>query len=361
MDPRKVVNFVRSAFECSVYLQPKDPGLTRDEVLEAGRRADLMPGELGDALQQLQCFPTDTKKLLPHDRHTWGMLIVSQDPEYRNFEAFDFVMLALRESIRSEGIKNARLEPSGLVERGVAQGFHALDVEVAIALLQMSQILTADNEGYVRFRQGKEQYALFRDQHRPLGGPTRNEARARAYPIVKDIIARRTDSRLPAAEPLDAFAHALDVLGYSPFRLWWTQMVSELRLSNTASAPTSGVVLAAALVEGALTFVVRHARSLKLGAFGSDDFAKDPRTWSINALITSAARGQEHAVLDPATRQRAEMLVQARQRIHAGRMLHDFPQGAPDLRPEEARDARMTAELVVRRVLDWLEKHPPPK
>jgi hypothetical protein len=40
-------------------------------------------------------------------------------------------------------------------------------------------------------------------------------------------------------------------------------------------------------------------------------------------------------------------------------MLSDYPVGAPDLRPEEARDAKATAELVTRRVLDWVDKYPP--
>jgi hypothetical protein len=40
-------------------------------------------------------------------------------------------------------------------------------------------------------------------------------------------------------------------------------------------------------------------------------------------------------------------------------MLSEFPDGVPDIRPEEARDARATAEHVVRHVLDWLQKFPP--
>jgi len=46
-------------------------------------------------------------------------------------------------------------------------------------------------------------------------------------------------------------------------------------------------------------------------------------------------------------------------RISIIRMLSDFLVGAPDIRPEEARDAKATAEQVVRRVLDWLQKFPP--
>jgi hypothetical protein len=40
-------------------------------------------------------------------------------------------------------------------------------------------------------------------------------------------------------------------------------------------------------------------------------------------------------------------------------MLSEHPAGVPDLRPEEARDANQTAELVVRNVLDWLDRFPP--
>jgi hypothetical protein len=51
---------------------------------------------------------------------------------------------------------------------------------------------------------------------------------------------------------------------------------------------------------------------------------------------------------------RAEGLILTRQRIHAGRMLPLHPGGPSDLRPEEARDAKATAEIVVRSVVDWL-------
>jgi hypothetical protein len=113
------------------------------------------------------------------------------------------------------------------------------------------------------------------------------------------------------------------------------------------------------LVEGALTFVVQHARNLNLGVFKSKDFDGAPRSWKIDDLVSSAASGSDTAILDIPTKNRAEILIKTRQRIHAGRMLSDFPNGVPDLRPEEARDAKMTTELVVRRVLDWLERFPP--
>ena len=69
--------------------------------------------------------------------------------------------------------------------------------------------------------------------------------------------------------------------------------------------------------------------------------------------------GGAAAILNPTVKLRAERLIVIRQRVHAGRMLSEFPGGPPDLRPEEAREARETAEIVVRSVLDWLSHHPP--
>ena len=133
------------------------------------------------------------------------------------------------------------------------------------------------------------------------------------------------------------------------------------RLGRTdpSSSPLAALVLAAALVEGALTFVVKHAQSRNLAVLGSTDFKKDPKTWKLEELLNSATRGGDTAILDPQTKNRADGLLQSRQRIHAGRMVSEFPKSVPDLRPEEAREGEAIAEQVVRRVLDWLAKYPP--
>jgi hypothetical protein len=134
------------------------------------------------------------------------------------------------------------------------------------------------------------------------------------------------------------------------------QTVSELRLSSPSTTPVAVTVLAAALVEGALTFIVRHARAK--GQFQAKDYERDPRTWKIDDLVASAASGGPNAILDLQARTRAETLIRTRQRIHAGRMLFDYPGGPPDLRPDEARDAKATSEQVVRAILDWLQRNP---
>ena len=285
-----------------------------------------------------------------------------QEPEYRNAEAFDFVFAQLSEAARAVGANAAAIDQSVIVERAVVAGISRRDIEVATTLLGLTnQIIIQD--GRLRHNSGRSSPSRSSQPWPSLPqamNSARRGARTQAYEIVRDIVERRADGRPKHAEPLDAFVEALGHLGYGHLRLWWMQVVSELRQTDPQLSPISVLVLAAALVEGALAFVVKHARARDLAVFQSKDFDGEPRSWRIDKLVTSAASGGDEAILDPATRHRADQLVLTRQRIHAGRMLSDFPRGLPDLRPEEAREARAVAEQVVRCVLDWLERFPHP-
>jgi len=364
-DNLKVQNFLKAALECSVYLAPTEPGLTYNELLEVGSRAGLQPGEISDALYHIatQHIGRPNARLLPNANAMvlWIHFMRPEEPEYRNPQAFDFVFEQLGASARAYGARSARLEHSVIVERAVANRIPRLDIEAAIRIMILTETLQ-ENEGILAFRPGKENLAPASTQtgQAPRMPIHRNESRARAYPIVKDVVARRTDGRPMSAEPLNAFAGVLEKLGYEPFRLWWTQLVAEYRQASRQTSSVTVTVLAAALVEGALTFVVRHARSLNLPVFRSSDFDGEPRTWKIEKLIASAATGGDAAILDQPTRHRAEGLVQTRQRIHAGRMLSEFPTGPVDLKPEQARDAETTAELVIGHVIEWLRRYPVP-
>jgi hypothetical protein len=355
-----VIAFLRAALECSVYVAPLEPGLTYDELIEVGKRVNLQPGEIGDALPRVATQRFGGGRLQPEPQHQhWNIFSLIEEPEYRNFVAFDFMYEEFNRLIRSEGAALALLERGVLVERAVAADITRHDIEVAITISLMTEQLV-EKKGFLTRPHGGIYGPLPTEQRRKaLGGVMHKKQRARAFPAVKDVIERRTDRRPKYAEPLDAFGDSLTELGYGPFRLWWTLLVAELRQSNAASNPVCTCVLAAALVEGALTFVVKHARSTGLGVLGSATFEGDPKTWRIDALVTSAGMGREAAMLNDAMRRRAEMLIGARQRIHAGRMLSDHPGGPPDLRPEQAREARETADLVVRAVLDWLNQYPP--
>jgi hypothetical protein len=357
---QEIAEFLRAALECTIYLAPTDLWLTYDEIIEIGTNAGYLKGEIGDAIPEITTpyFGQD-KRLKPneHNRHLWGIFVWRQNPDYRNYKALDLIVSELNQALREVGAANARMERATLVERAMAQNITRLDAQAAITLLVFSNTLN-EKDGVVWLKAGQLYEPLPSVQRESAsGGAMTSDARTRAYPIVKDIIERRSDGRASKIESLDAFGDGLAQLGYTEFRAWWSLTVSELRRTDPQISPVSTLVLAAALVEGALTFVVRFARERNVGPFRTSDFDKDPRSWKIDDLVKSATTGGEHAVFDSVIKARVDTIIRNRQRIHAGRMLSEYPRGVPELRPEQARDAKSVAEAAVRSVLDWLQKH----
>jgi len=360
---QRIARLLTAMLECSVYISPKKPGLTHQEILECGRLVGLQPGEIGDELPSVTTVYIGAKYILPdpHKVLIWIAPHILEEPDYRNVAAFDFWTTSMSESAKANGAAQARLDRDVIIARAEAQNISRLDMEAALAIEVLFERLVAKDNVITPVR-GSVAWPMLSEMMRIGGGARRhNESRAKVYPIVKDIIERRTDGRLAYAEPLDAFAEKLDMLGYKNFKLWWRQTVSQLRQSDTETTPVCVVVLSAAIVEGALTFVVKRGRDLGTGLFGSRNFDEPPHRWKIDDLVSGASAGQGNAILDYKDRPRVEVLIRSRQRIHAGRMLSEFPQGVPDLRPEEAREAKAIADLVVRRILDWLDNLATPK
>ena len=355
---QEIISFLKTALECSILVAPVDPGLTFDEICEVGKRAGYQEGEIGDALRYVTTRYFGEKRLLPDaDTTTSWVFFFREEPDFRNFQAFDFVVGELNALTKAVGSAHALIDRSVMVERAIAEGISRHDIEVAITYQVMSKTLT-EKDSILRLAHGGPA-GLPSQQLNSQRTTVRKPHRSRAFPIVKDVIERRNDQRPKFVEPFDAFAEELEKLGYGGFRLWWKQTVAELCQGNPNSTPVSILILSAALVEGALTFVVKHARNKGLGVFQSKDFDRAPRAWKLDDLVASAASGSDSAILTQQLKARTEILIYSRQRIHAGRMLADFPAGPLDLRPEEARDAKATSELVVRSVLDWLGKYPP--
>jgi hypothetical protein len=258
---RHVAALFQGALECSLVLAPREPGLTSQELLEVGRRCGLKDGEMNDVLQHATNYAAGTRRLLP-DKGTLEVFLFREEPELRNFDALDFVLSEMNDQIAEAGGRAARLDRDVLAERGAAHGLGRGDVDAAIALLVWADIWV-EKDGVLSSRYGNAYKPLPTEQRNQPGAPRQvyqRASRAQAYPIVQDVIARRTEGRLAHAEPLDAFAEQLDSLGYSKYRLWWTQTVRELRQLQPETASVATCVHAAALVEGRLTFVVRHAR-----------------------------------------------------------------------------------------------------
>ena len=350
-----LIELLKVAIECSVYVDPVDPGLSLDELVEVGKRLERQPGEIRDNTRFVQ-FGFSKGRLVP-DRNTaarWLFFSPQEDPDYRNIQAFDFVISELNKIVRANGAAGALLDRSVVVERAVAAGLSRQDAQITIACMVFSDQL-AEKGGQLHFPNfGQARQTPSEALKAGPRGTVQRPDRARIYPVVKDVVGRRVDGRPRYAEPLDAFAEELEPLGYKAFRGWWSQIVAELKRGDTNASPVSVIVMAAAVVEGALTFAAKHSREKGLDQFGSNNFDGEPKSWKLEHLVTSAATGGDRAILNAQSKARAEALLLTRQRIHAGRMLSMYPGGPRDLHPEEARDAKATAELVVRSILDWL-------
>src|SRR5580692_1714112 len=115
---QKLVEFVQAALECSIHLSPRDPGLTREELFEIGKRVDFEEGEIADALPSAGAQARlGNAKLKPHNRVTSSEFHFHEEPDYRNVAAFDLVVEQLQALARSHGAANAQLDRSVIVER----------------------------------------------------------------------------------------------------------------------------------------------------------------------------------------------------------------------------------------------------
>jgi hypothetical protein len=219
MMDQKVSSFLKAAIECSVYISPLEPGLTYDELHEVGKRVGYLQGEINDALLKTGIrLGVPRVTLTDQDATVWGMFF-PDEPDYRDYDALDFVFNQLNFLLRSEGEARAAIGRSVLVERATTQGIQRHNIEAAITWLLMAKQLTV-KDNLLRFgTQG-----TFARQLPSVSRGFHNHKRSRpdisrAYPIVKDVIERRTDGRHRRAEPLDAFAEELAKLGYEPFRM----------------------------------------------------------------------------------------------------------------------------------------------
>lgn len=353
---REISALLREALTCSIFVAPTDPGLDDKEILAIGKQAGYQDGEIWDAFQNISKQEFGRTRYVPtsHDL-VFNEVHEEQEIPLLNVDVANFIIEALNERAKADGIQSARLDRDATVERAIAAGHDRTKVEGAFTCLLLTEQLFADTRGIGTRQLSSMPIIPPRRRRSPYPAPVR----ATALGIVQDVVSRRTDGRPKHAEPLDAFPDALDSLGFRSFKVWWMQTAREMRSSDPTAAATARIVLAAALVEGALTFVVHHARSKGLAVFQSPDFQRGPETWKINDLIKSAATGGKDAVLTQDAKSRAETLARSRQRIHAGRMMVEHPGGPPDIRPDDARDAKTTAEMVTRQVLEWLGRNPP--
>ncbi len=142
MPEQRVKNFISEALECSVFLNPREPGLTFAELKEIGARAGFREGEIGDAFiaSGVHSVGRGSNRLGPdrQTRNAWKV-ILPEAPEHRNLEAFDLVYSEFIDLARNLGKAKAQIGRDSLVTRDVARGIPEADIEAAITILVFAE------------------------------------------------------------------------------------------------------------------------------------------------------------------------------------------------------------------------------
>ena len=102
-------------------------------MLEVGKRAGYQAGEVEDAVSRAgEHYPHSNKLITDwNTRQAWWHC-TKEEPDYRNFPAFDFVVSALNDRVRADGMRNAQVDRKLVVERAIASGHSRNDIEAAI-------------------------------------------------------------------------------------------------------------------------------------------------------------------------------------------------------------------------------------
>jgi hypothetical protein len=211
---QEIISLLKAALECSVYVSPRDPGLTYEELATIGTTAGYLEGEVNDALRHVGSRFYGVPRIAPaeQDIGQWAFYF-PENPEYKDYAALDFVFDELNLRLRSEGEARAQIERNVLVERAVAKGIERHNIEVAITWLVMAKQLV-EKDSILRFAHrgafARQLPSATRAMHQHVDAKPH---KARAYPLVKDVMARRGDGRPRHPEPLDAFAEELALKG----------------------------------------------------------------------------------------------------------------------------------------------------
>jgi hypothetical protein len=215
---RDVIEFIRCAIEASIYAAPRAPGLTHDEIREVAERAGYRPGEIADATHRACSVQWPDRRFGIQPQEVPVDFIWKFDPEYRSIDAFEFVSTYLRDLAREVGGTQARADRDVIVATGVARGLTAHDLEVTLTMLILARRLIKSKDGAYECATHNAHLPMPSEQRANAPPVMRNVPQPgrrfveHAYNIVKDVVARRTDGRAPAAEPIKAFEYALDGL-----------------------------------------------------------------------------------------------------------------------------------------------------
>lgn len=338
--------WIRASLIAAINVRPRDPGLTEDELrsLVVGREG-IGEGAFRDAVRQLDHYPRDSKRRLVARSTDLSELMINAAPipdEVRPRAALNALGTAFEALANEEGEGDA-------ADRGL---LHARctavppeDVDRALALLAAQDTLKETPTGFVR-RRSWPHYDRAQERDDFLGriaGPAKTLLGA-----VRDTFARRAGEHAPSDPPSDRFGRFLSKQGWTGFVSWWTQTLREMRSMVDTREPTSICVLCGSLLEAALVAIAKPAKDAT--EWRQKFLQNAPDKWKLGELIDQA---KEASVFTNDQFAHAQTLMNARNRIHAGKFAAGDTFNPPYTNAHEARLARDHLELLLGAILDW--------
>lgn len=339
---------IRGALIAAMNVRPRDPGLTEEELREVVVGRDgVGEGAFRDALQGLHEPERDAGGGWVVRGRDVSMLMTGHivlPDDIRPREALNALATAFDEVANTEGSQAAAPRTMLYAKCPAAQ---PQDIDRALALLKAQTTLKETPEGFVRTRSWPKFTTTA--GHGPTIPIDRvvDPARMLLQPI-RDVFARRTGAHAPSDPPTERFGRFLLKQGWTGFGSWWAQTLRELHSIGNAQQPTSTCVLCGSLLEAALVAIAKPAKDAS--QWRQKFLNESADKWKFGALIDQAKEsgtftGDQHA--------HAITLMNARNRIHAGKFAAGDTFAPPYAEVHEARHARDQLELLIGAILDW--------
>lgn len=362
----EVAETIKLGLEATVYESPDAEGLSRREIIELCERFGFREGEILDALGQLQ----NGQKVEEFFRH--DLITLPQDYIYflvahfgfkeedpRNLRLMAGILQCLEKDAKDLGRGNVSISVSTLARR-LAEEFQVSeqDVRVHIRLLEKYRCFSISGD-YIEKPNQNSCSPKFVESISAGQREGRRDGRrfAQIRGTVREIISRRNSGKPISTDPIKAFEEKFDLLKAKPLYAWWNAMVAEWKDLDDRRNSVSVLTLSASLCEGALAFFA--ASGIHSGLTMTQKLPSDPRQWKLEALISAASTGGTTALLVDPLRQRLVELNERRKALHPGSFIQlSIPlQKVPEIRPEQAVEARSVVHLLLRTIVDWLARN----
>lgn len=352
--------YIQFAIESTIFITPFDEGLSKTEIFEILTRFDFHKGEIQDALdvmwktQHITINWGEQKYKLSSDyifySMVWDRFRPDPIPEVLKRKIF----LYLLEDIKKYGSRNYSLNIEILINNlQESQDFERTIILSFLRSLQLAKWIqiSEDNKNILNVKKESIENGLKTCQK--MDERKGSEKFNSIFPVVKDVVGRRVSVLPISSDPYDGLSEQLKLLKADKYKLWWTQITSEISQLDDKRNPTARLILSAAICEGILAFVIEFSKDKEF-AMTKNLRVEDPKSWKFSEMIKATSSGISPFMKED-LRRKLEKMNENRKRIHPASYL-TFGSAIPDLKPEQSQEAFETSKALAREAIEWIVK-----